>query len=307
MGAAMIAGGLYGCAAQNVTVAGVRARLSLALGPCMRTPFLLRDIAAYRTIVRQLAARGWIDPPSSLQHARVYAFTGASDEVVNSATIQKATDLYLALGVPTGNVTLVNRSGPAAHAGHAWVTNAFGGACAVTASPFINDCGYNQSEAELRAFYGPDLSPPAPAAAGRIVAFDQTEFVPGRAAAASGLSDTGYLYVPKACETGAAQPCRLQVSLHGCTQSAEKLGDIFYTHIGLNELADANRIVVLYPQTHATGLSDLPGSLRRNGRWALNPNGCWNWWGYGGDAHYLTKKGVQVDAIWRMIERLEGK
>ena len=41
----------------------------------------------------------------------------------------------------------------------------------------------------------------------------------------------------------------------------------------------------------------------------LNANlaGCWNWWGYADDRQYLTKKGVQVDAIWKMIERMEGK
>ena len=113
------------------------------------------------------------------------------------------------------------------------MTTNYGGACSANAAPYINDCGYDQSGAELKAIYGPDLAPPAPAATGRIVAFDQTEFVPDQAAAANGLAKTGYLYVPKACEAGTAEPCRLQVALHGCTQSAE-LGDRFYTRIGLN-------------------------------------------------------------------------
>ena len=43
------------------------------------------------------------------------------------------------------------------------------------------------------------------------------------------------------------------------------------------------------------------------GRENAIPAGCWSWWGYGGDAQYLTKKGAQIDAIWKMIERLEGK
>ena len=77
--------------------------------------------------------------------------------------------------------------------------------------------------------------------------------------------------------------------------------------IGLNEWADANRIVVLYPQAHATTLSELPSGLLRFGPSAPNPMGCWNWWGYAGDSRYLTKKGVQVDAIWQMIGRLEGE
>ena len=34
-------------------------------------------------------------------------------------------------------------------------------------------------------------------------------------------------------------------------QSAELLGEEFYKHIGLNEWADGNNIIVLYPQAHS--------------------------------------------------------
>ena len=118
---------------------------------------------------------------------------------------------------------------------------------------------------------------------GRIVAFDQTEFVPDKAVAANGLAKTGFLYAPKACEPGAAQPCRLQVALHGCTRSAEALGDVFLT-----------------------GSASTSGPT---GMENVNPDGCWNWWAYAGDAQYLnlTKKGAQINAIWKMMQRLEGK
>jgi hypothetical protein len=29
----------------------------------------------------------------------------------------------------------------------------------------------------------------------------------------------------------------------------------------------------------------------------INPEGCWNWWGYAHDSRYLFKDGVQVGAI----------
>jgi poly(3-hydroxybutyrate) depolymerase len=307
MGAALIAGGLYGCAVQEVEADGVQALASQAIGPCMKVPFMLDEVSAYKKTVEELAAKGWIDPPSNLARAKLYVFTGGSDAVVDSATVEKARDLYLALGVPKANVTFEDRDGPAAHAGHSWVTKNYGGACSANASPYINDCNYDQSEAELKAIYGPGLKVPAEKATGRLIAFDQTEFVPDRAAPANGLSRTGYVYVPKACEGGAAEPCRLQVALHGCAQSAEAVGDVFTRKIGLNEWADANRIVVLYPQAHATTMADLPSNLWLAGMGALNPAGCWNWWGYSGDDQYLTRKGVQVGAIWKMIERLEGK
>jgi hypothetical protein len=307
MGSAMIAGGLYGCAAQDVTDDGVLALASQAVGACMKVPFLLDDVPTYKHRLEQLFAKGWIDDPSNLAHARVYFFTGSSDQVVNSKTVEEGKGLYDALGVPSGNIVFEDRSGPAARAGHSWVSLNYGGACDANASPYIDDCAYDQAGAELKAIYGQDLKPPASVASGRIVAFDQKEFVPDQATAANGLSDSGYLYVPKACEPGAAPPCRLQVVLHGCKQSAEAIGDVFYTKIGVNEWADANGIIVLYPQAHATTPGELPPSLWPSALLYANPEGCWNWWGYTDDRQYLTKKGVQVTALWNMVLRLEGK
>jgi poly(3-hydroxybutyrate) depolymerase len=307
MGAAMIAGGLYGCAVQDVTADGVRALVSQAIGPCTRAPFRLGDVARYKEIAEKLAASGAIDSPSNLQRARIYYFTGGSDLLVASETIEKGRDLYLALGARPANIVFEDHSGPAAKAGHAWVTKSYGHACDANEPPYINACAYDQSEAELNAIYGSNLEPPAVAPSGRIVAFDQTEFAPGKAAEANGLSKVGYLFVPKACEAGAVERCRLQIVLHGCTQSAEVLGDVFYTKIGLNDWADSNRIIVLYPQAHAIEATDLPASLWRAALQNANPLGCWNWSGYAADSHYLTKNGAQIGAIWKMIERLEGK
>jgi poly(3-hydroxybutyrate) depolymerase len=307
MGAAMIAGGLYGCAVQDVTEDGVLALASQAAGPCLKVPFLLDDVPAYKDRLEKLAAKGWIDPPANLARARAYFFTGGSDQVVDSETVVKGKALYDSLGVPADNIVFEDHSGPAAKAGHSWVTKNFGGACDANAAPYIDDCKYDQAGAELKAIYGQDLKAPAAAATGSIIAFDQKEFVPGKATAANGLLDTGYLYVPKACEPGAGQPCRLQVVLHGCKQSAEELGDVFYTRIGVNEWADANAILVLYPQAHATTPSELPPNLWSDALIFANPEGCWNWWGYSDDRQYLTKKGVQIVAIWKMIQRLEGK
>jgi poly(3-hydroxybutyrate) depolymerase len=307
MGAAMIAGGLYGCAVQDVEGDGVVALVSQALGPCMSASAMLDAVSSYKRIVDKLAAKGLIDPPANLVRAKVYLFTGGADSVIPPDTVEKGRDLYLALGVPAANIVFEDRSGPAERAGHSWVTMAFGNACSANAPPYIDSCHYDQAGAELKAIYGAGLAPPAGKASGRMVAFDQTEFVPDEAAAANGLARTGYLYVPKTCEPGAAKPCRLQVALHGCTQSAEVLGDVFTTKIGLNEWADSNGIILLYPQAHATALAELPSSLWLTGMANINPNGCWNWWGYGGDGQYLTKKGVQISAIWKMVERLEGK
>ena len=59
MGAAMIAGGLYGCAVLDVTEDGVEALDSQAAGPCVSTPFLLEDVSFYTDLIRTLARR-WL-------------------------------------------------------------------------------------------------------------------------------------------------------------------------------------------------------------------------------------------------------
>jgi poly(3-hydroxybutyrate) depolymerase len=304
-GAGMIAGGLYGCAVDSVSGDGVLALASLAVGPCMSVPTLLRPVDFYARLTAELAAKGWIDPPASLARSRVYLFTGQADKIVNSKTVELAASLYRTLGVPAAQVKFRDQDLPGAGAGHSWVTKNFGNACDANAKPFINDCHYDQAEDLLQTIYGP-LQPPAVPPAGRIVAFDQTEFAPSKAAAANGLLDTGYLYVPKDCEPDAPQRCRLHVALHGCLQSAEVLHTEFYTKIGLNEGADTNRIVVLYPQAHATGVAEL-ASQDSSSLFNTNPEGCWNWWGYAGDKQYPTKQGVQVGSIWSMVQRLTGQ
>ena len=69
-----------------------------------------------------------------------------------------------------------------------------------------------------------------------------------------------------------------------------------------SEWADANRVVVLYPQAAAAVAPPLT---------PLNPQGCWDWWGYndfGWDmvGHYATAGGDQIASVWSMAERLAG-
>jgi hypothetical protein len=92
----------------------------------------------------------------------------------------------------------------------------------------------------------------------------------------------------------------VHVALHGCLQSRGDIGQDFVQHAGYNAWADANHIIVLYPQAHALAL---------NAYGVANPNACWDWWGYldaDPTVHptYLLKTGKQISAIKRMIDRL---
>jgi hypothetical protein len=97
------------------------------------------------------------------------------------------------------------------------------------------------------------------------------------------MADEGYVFVPRACEQGDA--CRVHVALHGCHQDVGTIGRLFIEQTGYNAWADANRIIVLYPQTKASPF--LPS----------NPNACWDWWSYiKHDDSYVTKAGLQIAA-----------
>ena len=89
--------------------------------------------------------------------------------------------------------------------------------------------------------------------------------------------------------------CRLHVAFHGCQQNADAVGDAFIGKAGYNEWAEANRIVVLYPQ--AAAVTDRVAGIPVS--WP-NPRGCWDFIG----ADFARKSGSAVDA---MIDRLAGK
>jgi hypothetical protein len=74
----------------------------------------------------------------------------------------------------------------------------------------------------------------------------------------------------------------------------------------INEWADTNAIIVLYPQAHATDVSEL-ASQNFLSLFNANLERCRNWWGYGADTQFLTKQGVQISAIWSMVLRVTGQ
>jgi hypothetical protein len=256
--------------------------------------------------VQNFADHGWIDSLEGLKGDRVYMFTGRSDKVVNPETVRRAAELYRSLGIASDDLKLVDTDAlPGKGAGHSWVTVAYGVPCDANESPYITACGYDQAHDMLQHIYG-DLNPASTNLGGRFVEFSQAEFASGNKLPENGLFDVGYLYVPKSCEPGSNAKCALHVSLHGCAQSAELIGDKFYKNIGLNEWADSNNIIVLYPQARSVSVEDF--SVKRGtDLLEINPAGCWNWFGYGYDDHYPLKGGVQVTALYNMIERVIGE
>ena len=283
-GAGILAGGPYYCAQGSLWSA-----LYNCTSPSARAP--LPSIELLQAEAEVLARTGLIDPVANLAAARVWLFAGTLDRVVEPPVVEATRRFYSLFKPPPENLVLVADR----PAGHGMITENAGVACSATASPFLNDCDYDAAGELLKHILGP-LEPPAEKETGRIVRFDQRPLAGGDAYAIS-LGDSGFLYVPRACET---ETCRVHVALHGCRMSVEQIGERFVREAGYNRWADTNRLIVLYPQT-----TPRNGPGIRNFRWSyvLNPRGCWDWWGYTGP-QYAAKAGPQIRAVKAMIDRL---
>jgi poly(3-hydroxybutyrate) depolymerase len=270
-GAGAFAGGPYDCAEGD---------LDRALSTCMEGE---PDVARLVRITRELAGSGRIDPVANLQRSRVWVFSGYNDGVVRRPVTDALTSYYREF-VPEGALFYQD----ALPAGHAQVTVDHGDACPVTGGVFIVDCDYDGAGLLLQFLYGALQPKREGALRGALRSFDQGEFVDGGLRAA-GMAQRGYVFVPQECARG--ERCRVHVAFHGCLQYADRIGEAFVRESGYNHWADANRIVMLYPQTTAT--------------WGFpfNPKGCWDWWGYTGP-QYASREGLQIGAVKRMLDRL---
>jgi len=278
IGAGIVAGGPYDCAAGNLLNA------SICTG---QVPFVPPDPAPMVIAARNFAKSGQIDPLAGLKLDRIYVFSGTKDTVVYQQAVDATVSFFKLAGVPDANLVYVKNL----PAGHALITPSFGNACSANKSPYISHCtvkkqSYDQPGALLQQIYGP-LNPPAKVLTGKIVAFNQREF----ASAETGMADEAFAYVPQSCSKSGG--CRIHVAFHGCTQSAHVVGNDFYQKTSYNSWADTNNIVILYPQVDA---STIPS----------NPEGCWDWFGYTG-ANYALKSGPQLVAVSAMIRRLTSK
>ena len=282
VGAGIVAGGPFACAESPFATAfpfwptAVAQNGTQALLSCMKTTMGKPDPDRLVKRAKELAEKGEVDPLSALMHHNVYLFSGDDDATVTRPVVEAAKRFYDLAGIPAGNVTLVTGDG-----GHAFITEEGGVACGISEPPYISDCDYDQARAILGWIYGP-LKPASNSTQGEFVVFDQEAFSdPG-----DSFAEEGVVYVPASCRTEPG--CRVHVSLHGCGQSREKIADTFIKDSGFAEIADTNRLVILFPQVSAS---------------AYNPEGCWDWWGYTG-LDYLGKDAAQVSAIWAMVEHL---
>jgi len=262
-GAAMLAGGPYACALGDLTK---------ALGPCMKGGDLGVDTLLEHA--SELANDGDIASLDELAGDTVWLFRAAGDMIMHPDTLASAAAFYRAVDADVQLVDDVD-------APHGFPTVDKGVSCNEFASPYLNACDYDAAGILLEALYGPLAAPVENA--GELIEFPLTD------AADASLLDTALLFVPDACRNGDA--CGVHVVLHGCLQSSEVIGDTFARDAGFNRYAASNRLLVLYPQVAGSRIAPM------------NPNGCWDWWGYTGP-DYDRRDGAQLVAIMNAVDAL---
>ena len=288
-GSAIYAGGVYWCAGAG----GAATALANCGGETLPTNQASYNstLALSEAYLDQQSSLGTIDPAFNLRGQPVYLWSGTQDTVVNPLEMADLNSEYRWLGADVR----FDNGYPAAHG---WESPDGELACGTLGSPYMVRCStngvvYDSVKVWLTMFLGPLKPRNNGKLSGTLYAFDQTEF---GATANLSMSPTGSVFVPKACAQG--QTCGLVLAMHGCLQEASLIGERWVKEAGINEWADTNKLVVLYPDTIA---SSAPG--------VTNPNACFDWWGYSNqvDPNYAVKSGLQMTVLYAMVQRVTGR
>lgn len=312
-GAAIVAGGPYGCSLGSVTTAALTCSCpydgtnSLSTTAtrlqCLHLPTKVLSHRARQAIEGN---KGHIDGISNLKNHRLWLYSGDADPVVDTSIVDGLQQFYLDAKVAKNRIRRIKE--PTAGHGMPITTK---GSCDLTATPYINGCDLDGAGELLKWLYQKPDWQAGQVQAGSLKPFDQTPY--RQAGVFDSLDDSGWVYVPRSCEQSGAR-CKLHVAFHGCEQGqrfetkGQPYGTTFVTQAGYNRWAEAAGIVVLYPQV-------VPSNkLNFGSPYEFNPKGCWDFWGYTsplGDAAlfgtappFARKDAPQLRAVKAMVDAL---
>ncbi len=268
-GAAIYAGGPDYCGQDSETTADI---------DCGGAGLYTSELSASENYINANQNTSGMDAVSNISGQPVYLWSGTGDTVVPQKTMNDLQTEYQKYGA---SVTYDNSYA----AEHGWESPYGANSCGTLGSPYMIDCsGYDSEKTWLTKFLGTLSAKNTGSLTGSLINFDQTPFGGG----SNDLDTNGWVFVPTSCAGGSS--CSVVVALDGCEQYQAVINNEFVTQSGLDQWADTNNIIVLYPY-QTTGGS--------------NPNGCWDWWGYT-NASYSLKSGIQMAAIYNMVKHLEG-
>lgn len=101
---------------------------------------------------------------------------------------------------------------------------------------------------------------------GKLIQFDQTEFIEAWPLEYTGLANEGFVYFPDQCTDGQTK-CKIMVFLHGGNQSYKRSNFRVVKNSGFGDYAPNNNLIILFPQVDESVFT--------------NPLGCWDFGGWG--------------------------
>lgn len=277
-GAAVAAGSPYGC--------GSLARPDYT---CMHgTGMSIRSANQY---LEQRAAEGKIDDPKNLKRTPVILFSGSGDSMVYMKVmidVQKQLQSYVDEDKLHSNFETA--------AGHVWSIDH--GACVCGVCPYgglgnfqccqVNNCEYDLSGEFMRATYGMHVKPRATASPNLYWINQWDYWTAGPPKLTATVMEWMVAYVPDSCKAAPSQ-CKLHINYHGCSKPEWRQRIAWATGLDLNEYAEANDMIVLYPQAQGSHSSG---------------EGCWNWEAYGDDPDFDTREGKEMSMVMRIAANL---
>lgn len=159
--------------------------------------------------------------------------------------------------------------------------------------PPINNCGFDMSGYALALLLHPRaLHPRVLPVQANMLMFQQQPYVEaaGGTLSSACMEESGLVYTPTSCRASAAAlaGCTVHIHYHPCGGNWRQVGYTYFLANGLAAWAEANAIVLLFPQASDAG---------------VDGGGCWDWYGATG-SNFDTHSGLQLNAVLQMAERL---
>lgn len=262
--------------------------LSRALNNCMTTEDGEPSLDRLENRRRRYESAQQVGPREMLSQLRVYLWHGEEDKVVEPTLGDLLAAQWERWLASPEQLRVVRR----ADTGHGWPVRLHDeapppqrlGDCQQGGGSYLLACDDDVASDMLSFLYSEREAQRA--GQGQLRTFDQSDF------AVNGMADSGFVYIPEGCDQGG---CEVTLALHGCQMNEDAIDETFVRHSGLNEWAATHRQIVLYPQAQSS---------------MMNPQGCWDWWGYAEQSSRLTplhdtREGAQVEALMAMLSRLQ--
>lgn len=226
----------------------------------------LYDIDDLNTRLDELYQNNKIDNPDYLTNDYIYIFSSLYDAAGdNSYWIE---NIYSSIVDDESSQIKTNIKQIACD--HAWLTDSnydgeLSDNCLANASPYMANYNYDLAFEILQFLYGVSSNSKQGYKENNLKKYVITDYIAdGYNSDEIDFDDEWYVYKPKKCEKK-KNKCETIVVFHGCGMSVSQIGTKFVLYNGLNEYANKNNLILIYPQLKPTSANFL---------------GCWDWWGH---------------------------